>query len=84
MELESRKRERAKWENLQPSNRNSRTPSEDGKEFEESDSQEVKPAETSWDPPKVMTVNQLWIWIIDGGGFPKVLDILEAMRANSW
>jgi len=25
--------------------------------------------EASWDPPKVIMVNQLWMWIIDGGGF---------------
>jgi hypothetical protein len=31
------------------------------------DAQEVKRVEASWDPPKVMMVNQLWMWIIDGG-----------------
>lgn len=25
--------------------------------------------EPSWNPPKVMMVNQLWMWIIDGGKF---------------
>lgn len=26
-----------------------------------------KQVEAPWDPPKVMMVNQLWMWIIDGG-----------------
>jgi hypothetical protein len=28
---------------------------------------EEKRAEASWDPPKVIMVNQLWMWIIDDG-----------------
>lgn len=35
---------------------------------EESENPYRKRREPPWDPPKVMMVNQLWMWIIDGGG----------------
>jgi hypothetical protein len=37
----------------------------------DTDSQEESRAKAEWDPPKVMMVNQLWLWIIDGGAFRK-------------
>jgi hypothetical protein len=35
------------------------------------DAQDEKRVEASWDPPRVMMVNQLWMWIIDGGEYEK-------------
>lgn len=35
-------------------------------EIEDESSQKSR-NEQSWDPPKVMMVNQLWMWIVDGG-----------------
>jgi hypothetical protein len=37
------------------------------KTTDEREKQEKKKVEPSWDPPKVMMVNQLWMWIVDGG-----------------
>jgi hypothetical protein len=37
------------------------------------DVQEQELVEASWDPPRVMMVNQLWMWIIDGGEYEKRL-----------
>jgi hypothetical protein len=50
--------ERGKWERSESSFRSSRS----GAEVEDE-----KRAEVPWDPPKVMMVNQLWMWIIDSG-----------------
>jgi len=60
-EKEKARREREKWEEDYagwpwPSRRRSLM------EMEETVERDV-----SWDPPKVMMVNQLWMWVIDGG-----------------
>lgn len=64
--------DRRKWEKSDSSLRSSR--SRVSAEFEAmptvaTDAQDPKRDEASWDPPKVMMVNQLWMWIIGGGEF---------------
>lgn len=54
-------RERRMYERLESSSRSSRS----GVVFDE-EPEEMQQAEASWNPPKVMMVNQLWLWIIDG------------------
>jgi hypothetical protein len=59
--------ERRKWERSESSLRSSRSRVDPEIDVAVMDAQEVKRVEASWDPPKVMMVNQLWMWIIDGG-----------------
>jgi hypothetical protein len=60
-------RERRMYERLESSSRSSRS----GVVLDE-EPEDVQQVEASWNPPKVMMVNQLWLWIIDGGEFHRV------------
>ena len=60
-------RERRMYERLESSSRSSQS----GVVFDE-EPEDVQLVEASWNPPKVMMVNQLWLWIIDGGEFQHV------------
>jgi hypothetical protein len=62
-ERERYRRQRRRWETSESSLRSDRSYAEVEVEAEE------KRVEVSWDPPKVMMVNQLWMWIINGGEF---------------
>lgn len=44
------------------------------REFRE---QQKRNEEPPWDPPKIMMVNQLWMWVIDGGKFSDCCHIIE-------
>jgi hypothetical protein len=61
------RRERSKWEMSESSLGSSRSFPRRGMEFEDPEEEDKKRVDVSWDPPKVMMVNQLWMWIIDGG-----------------
>ncbi|KAE9376667.1 hypothetical protein N431DRAFT_331075 [Stipitochalara longipes BDJ] len=67
--LEEKKRERdriewRKWERLESFSQSSRSQLDAAPELSVRDTPEER-VEASWDPPKVMMVNQLWMWIID-------------------
>ncbi len=55
-------RERRMYERLESSSHSSRS----GVLLDE-EPEDVEQVEASWNPPKVIMVNQLWLWIIDGG-----------------
>jgi hypothetical protein len=67
--------DRTKWDKSELSLRSSRSRVDPEIEARVFGIQEAKQAEASWDPPKVMMVNQLWMWIIDGGRFYSVIPL---------
>jgi hypothetical protein len=60
-------RERSKWDMSGSSWGSSRSFPAKQMAIDYSEEQDEKRVEVSWDPPKVIMVNQLWMWIIDSG-----------------